>query len=109
MLKMLTAYGISKQIDDANVRKNKQTKQRVVSPCRETDLFETVTGVLQGDTLASYLFVVVLDYARRETIEGKEEELGRAFELAIKLKLILNLQTILLFCLTKSTILRNYC
>ena len=29
--------------------------------------------------------MIVLDYARRETIEGKEEELGRAFEVEIDL------------------------
>ena len=32
--------------------------------------------MLQGDTLAPYLFVVVLDYALRIAIDGREEELG---------------------------------
>ena len=31
---------------------------------------------MQGDTLAPFLFVIVLDYAMRQAIEGKEEELG---------------------------------
>ena len=37
-------------------------------------------GVLQGDTLAPYLFVVVLDFALRMAIDGKEEELGFQLE-----------------------------
>ena len=31
---------------------------------------------MQGDTLAPFLFVVVLDYALRRAIQGREEELG---------------------------------
>ena len=31
---------------------------------------------MQGDTLAPFLFVIVLDYAMRQAIDGKEEELG---------------------------------
>ena len=31
---------------------------------------------MQGDTLAPFLFVIVLDYAMRRAIQGKEEELG---------------------------------
>ena len=37
-------------------------------------------GVLQGDTLASFLFVIVLDYALRKAIEGKEETYGFTIE-----------------------------
>ena len=32
--------------------------------------------VIQGDTLAPYLFIIVLDYALRQAITGREEELG---------------------------------
>ena len=31
---------------------------------------------MQGDTLAPFLFVIVLDYALRKAMAGKEEELG---------------------------------
>ena len=34
------------------------------------------TGVLQGDTVAPYLFIIVLDYVSLEAIEGHEESLG---------------------------------
>ena len=35
-----------------------------------------MAGVLQGDTLAPFLFIVALDYALRSAINGGEEELG---------------------------------
>ena len=37
---------------------------------------EVVWGLVPVDFLAPYLFVIVLDYALRMTIDGKEEELG---------------------------------
>ena len=52
------------------------TKAKVITPDGETDLFEILAGVLQGDTLAPYLFVIVLDFAWRIAIDGREEELG---------------------------------
>ena len=39
-------------------------------------------GVLQGDTLAPFLFIIVLDYAMISAIQVREEELG--FELEPK-------------------------
>ena len=35
----------------------------------KTDFFVIVSGVLQGDTLASYLFIICLDYALRKSID----------------------------------------
>ena len=49
---------------------------KVVTPDGETDFFEIKAGVMQGDTLAPFLFVIVLDYALRKAINGKEEEFG---------------------------------
>ena len=34
----------------------------------ETEFFEVITSVLQGDTLAPFLFVTVLDFALRKSI-----------------------------------------
>ena len=76
MLKILNAYGIPNQIVSAIGRMYENTMARVISPDGETDLFEIAACVLQGDTLAPYLFVIVLDYALRIAIEGQEEELG---------------------------------
>ena len=39
-------------------------------------MFEIAAGVLQGDTLAPFLFIIVLDYALRKALTGKEAELG---------------------------------
>ena len=36
--------------------------------------------MLQGDTLAPYLFAIVLDHVLRKTFTGKEEELGFKLE-----------------------------
>ena len=39
----------------------KNTKVKVCSPDGDTDYFDIVAGVLQGDTLAPYLFIICLD------------------------------------------------
>ena len=52
------------------------TKPKVIIPDGETELFEITAGVLQGDTLAPFLFIIVLDFAMRRAIGDKEEELG---------------------------------
>ena len=48
-------------------------KAKVKSPDGNTEYFDIIAGVLQGDTLAPYLFVIVLDYAMRQATEGKKE------------------------------------
>ena len=76
MLQILKAYGIPNQLVEGIARMYEDTKAKVVSPDGETELFDILAGVLQGDTLAPYLFVVVLDYALREAVEGREDQLG---------------------------------
>ena len=76
MLKILKAYGIPDLIVEAIGKMYENTRAKVISPDGETDLFDNLAGVLQGDTLAPYLFVIVLDYALRMAIDGKEEALG---------------------------------
>ena len=49
---------------------------KVVSPDGDTEMFKILAGVMQGDTLAPFIFVTVLDYALSKAIIGKEEELG---------------------------------
>ena len=39
----------------------------------ETDYFDIVAGALQGDTLASYLFTICLDYVLRTSIDKIKE------------------------------------
>ena len=39
----------------------------------ETDFFDIVAGVLQGDTLAPYQFMIYLDYVLRISIDRLKE------------------------------------
>ena len=47
----------------------KNTKAKVCFPDGDTDDFDIVAGVLQGDTLATYLFIICQDYVLRTSIE----------------------------------------
>ena len=48
-------------------------KVKVHSTDRDTNYFNIVTGVLQGDTLAPYLFIICLDYVLRMSIDLMKE------------------------------------
>ena len=52
----------------------------MITPGGETKHIGIVAGVLQGDTLAPYIFAIVLDFLMREAIGNKEEELGFQLE-----------------------------
>ena len=51
------------------------------SPDGDTEYFDIVAGVLQGDTLAPYLFIICLDYVLRTSIDKIREN---GFELTKK-------------------------
>ena len=51
----------------------RNTKVKVRSPDGDTDNFDIVAGELQGDTLASYLFIICLDYVLRTSIDRIKE------------------------------------
>ena len=70
------AYDVPPNLLKSIMLMYKNTRAKVISPDGETDYFKILTGVLQGDTLAPYLFVIVLDFVLRKTFEGREEELG---------------------------------
>ncbi|XP_072178317.1 uncharacterized protein [Diadema setosum] len=76
LLEILNAYGIPEKLVRAIDVIYSKTHAKVCSPDGETEYFEILAGVLQGDTLAPFLFIVALDYALRLAINGKEEELG---------------------------------
>ena len=76
MMKILQAYDIPPNLISAITRMYENTRAKVISPDGETDFFEIKAGVLQGDTLAPYLFAIVLDYVLRKTFAGREKELG---------------------------------
>ena len=51
----------------------KSTKVKVHSLDRDTDYFDIVTAVLQGDTLTPHLFIICLDYVLRTSIDLMKE------------------------------------
>ena len=51
----------------------KNTKVKVCSLDGDTDYFDIIAGVLQGDTLAPYLFIICLDYVLRTSINKIKE------------------------------------
>ena len=51
----------------------RNTKVKVRSPYGDTEYFDIVAGVLQGDTLAPYLFIICLDYVLRTSIDNIRE------------------------------------
>ena len=56
----------------------KTQRQGIYLKDGETDYFEILAGGLQGDTLAPYLFAIVIDYITRKAVESKATELGFA-------------------------------
>ena len=46
----------------------RNSKVKVHSPYGDTDYFDIVAGVLQGDTQAPYLFIICLDYVLSTSI-----------------------------------------
>ena len=78
---ILQAYGLPKETVAAIMILNRNTKVKVRSPDGDTEYFDIVAGVLQGDTLAPYLFIICLDYVLRTSIDKIREN---GFELTKK-------------------------
>lgn len=76
MMKILRAYDIPDELVRVISKLYENTRATVLTPEGETEFFDIIAGVLQGDTLAPYLFAIVLDYVMREAIGDKEPELG---------------------------------
>ena len=81
MEQILLAYGIPKETVEAITILYRNTKVKVRSPDGDTEYFDIVAGVLQGDTLAPYLFIICLDYVLRTSIDKIREN---GFELTKK-------------------------
>lgn len=73
MEKILLAYGIPKETVAAIMILYKNTKALVRSPDGDTEFFEILAGVLQGDTLAPFLFVICLDYVLKNSVDQHRE------------------------------------
>ena len=75
------ANGLYKKTVAAIMTLYKNTKVKLRSLDRDTDLFDIVAGVLQGETLALYLFIMCLDYMLRTSVDFMKENgfmLGKA-------------------------------
>ena len=75
------AYGLLKETVAAITILYSNTKVKVCSPDGDTEYFNIVAGVLQGDTLAPYLFIICLDYVLNTSIDKIREN---GFELKKK-------------------------
>ena len=70
---ILLAYGLPEETVAAIMILDRNTKVKVRSPDGDTEYFDIVAGVLQGDTLAPYLFIICLDYVLRTSIDNIRE------------------------------------
>eukprot|EP00794_Sanderia_malayensis_P016469 gene16469-18106_t len=80
MLEIFKAYAVSTNLRKAIARFYENTKARVITPDGKTEFFYVKKGVLQGDTLAPYLFVIVVDYLLRMTYKDRDNELAIELE-----------------------------
>ena len=69
MEQILLAYSLTKETVAAITILYWNTKVKVRSLDGDTEYFDIVAGVLQGDTLTPYLFIICLDYVLRTSID----------------------------------------
>jgi len=71
MSEILSHYGISEKIATATMEMYKDVRRRKVMVNGQfSKLFYITKWVLQGDTLAPFLFIIVLDYVLKLTETG---------------------------------------
>ena len=70
---ILLAYGLLKETVSVIMMLYKNTKVKVRLPDEDTDYFNIVVGVLQGDILAPYPFIIHLDNVLRTSIDLMKE------------------------------------
>ena len=73
MEQILLAYSLPKENVTAIMTLYRNTKVKVCSPNGNTDYFDIVAGVLRGDALAPYLFIICLDYVLRTSIDKSKK------------------------------------
>ena len=81
MEQILPAYVQPKETVAAITILYRNTKVKVRSPNGDTEYFVIVAGVLQGVTLAPYIFIICLEYVLRTSIDKIREN---SFELTKK-------------------------
>ena len=76
MMKLLSAYRIPDELMKAISLLYENTWAKILSPDGDTEFFDTLAGVLQGDALAPYLFAIVIHYTMRQAVGDQELDLG---------------------------------
>ena len=72
-MEQILAYGVPKETVAAIMILYRNAKVKARSPDGDTDYFDIVAGVLLGDTLSPYLFIIYLDYVLRTSIDKIKE------------------------------------
>ena len=67
-------YSLPKEIITAIMMLYINMKVKVCMPNEDTDFFDIVVDVLQGDTLVPYLFIIYLDYVLQMSIDLMKED-----------------------------------
>ena len=65
----MLACGIPKETVNAIMMLHKNTRAKVHSADGDTDFFDILAGVLQGNMLAPFIFIVCLDYVLRTSVD----------------------------------------
>ena len=73
MFEILGLYGIPSEIINAIKVLYSNTKSTILTPDGETEHFDILAGILQGDTLAPFLFIIVIDYILRVSVDKMKE------------------------------------
>ena len=76
MQKILMAYGVPEKVVAMIMYMYNGSKSHVMTSDGPSDEFEITAGVLQGDTLAPFLFVIIVDWIMRNAIEEIGEGVG---------------------------------
>ena len=67
-------YGLHKENVPAEMTLNKNTKTMIHSPLSDTNFFDIVVQVLEGDTFTQFLFICCRDYALWTSIDVMKEK-----------------------------------
>ena len=73
MRDILPPYGIAKEAVNAMMILYQNIKTKSRSPDSDTDFFDINAGILQGDTLVPFTFIVCLDYVLRKSLDAQTD------------------------------------
>ena len=73
MFQKLGLYGIPTETIEAIKVLYTNTRSSIISPDGETESFDILSGILQGDTLAPFWFIIVIDYIMRIFVDTMKE------------------------------------